>query len=57
MGCRAGELGIFLGVVVVGLVSWVYPWGGEGRAGQLGIFLGWWGRAGELGIWVVGSGW
>ena len=30
-------------VVGVGLVCRVYSWGGGGRAGELGIFLGWWG--------------
>ena len=30
-------------------MCWVYSWGGEGRAGVLGIFLGWWGSG-----WCVG---
>ena len=42
-------MGYSPGVVGVGLVSWVYSWGGGGRAGELGIFLGWWGLG-----WCVG---
>ena len=38
VGCRAGGLvGYIPGVVRVGLVCWVYSWGGGGRAGELGI--------------------
>ena len=40
-------------------MCWVYSWGGGGRAGELGVFLGWWGSGWCVGYipGVMGSGW